>query len=93
MDPQIAREEWLALFGHDPRVSAAYLRERDGQIGIGTGKGGLRMAKAARKKKSTKSESVEIGIIGGSGLYHMSGLTDTREVRVKTPFGDPPTPS
>ncbi|MGH9684504.1 MAG: S-methyl-5'-thioadenosine phosphorylase [Candidatus Acidiferrales bacterium] len=30
-----------------------------------------------------------IGIIGGSGLYGMSGLTDTREVRVKTPFGDP----
>lgn len=47
------------------------------------------MAKAAKKKKSTKSESVGIGIIGGSGLYHMSGLTDTREVRVKTPFGDP----
>ncbi len=30
-----------------------------------------------------------IGIIGGSGLYSMSGLTDTREVRVRTPFGDP----
>ena len=30
-----------------------------------------------------------IGIIGGSGLYSMNGLTDTREVRVKTPFGDP----
>ena len=32
---------------------------------------------------------MKIGIIGGSGLYHMAGLTDTREVRVKTPFGDP----
>jgi 5'-methylthioadenosine phosphorylase len=30
-----------------------------------------------------------IGIIGGSGLYHIDGLTDTRWVRVKTPFGDP----
>jgi 5'-methylthioadenosine phosphorylase len=29
----------------------------------------------------------EIGIIGGSGLYAMPGLTKTREVRVKTPFG------
>ncbi len=31
----------------------------------------------------------EIGIIGGSGLYKMDGLTDTREERVETPFGDP----
>src|SRR5262252_3919037 len=30
-----------------------------------------------------------IGVIGGSGLYSMSGLTDMREIRVKTPFGDP----
>ncbi|HXN21247.1 MAG TPA: S-methyl-5'-thioadenosine phosphorylase [Candidatus Dormibacteraeota bacterium] len=30
-----------------------------------------------------------IGIIGGSGLYSMAGLEDTREVRVKTPFGEP----
>jgi hypothetical protein len=28
----MVREEWLAIFGHDPRVPAAYLRERDGQI-------------------------------------------------------------
>jgi len=31
----------------------------------------------------------EIGIIGGSGLYGMPGLTEVREVRVETPFGDP----
>ena len=29
--PQVAREGWLALFAHDDRVRAAYLRERDGQ--------------------------------------------------------------
>ncbi len=28
-------------------------------------------------------------MIGGSGLYAMGGLTETREIRVKTPFGDP----
>jgi glyoxylase-like metal-dependent hydrolase (beta-lactamase superfamily II) len=28
--PQVIREGWLALFGHDVRVPAAYLRERDG---------------------------------------------------------------
>ncbi|GAC1416830.1 MAG: S-methyl-5'-thioadenosine phosphorylase [Acidobacteriaceae bacterium] len=31
----------------------------------------------------------EIGIIGGSGLYAMPGLTNIREERVETPFGDP----
>jgi 5'-methylthioadenosine phosphorylase len=31
----------------------------------------------------------EIGIIGGSGLYGMPGLTDVREERVETPFGEP----
>jgi 5'-methylthioadenosine phosphorylase len=30
-----------------------------------------------------------LGVIGGSGLYQMEGLTDVREVRVETPFGDP----
>ncbi|HVO80564.1 MAG TPA: S-methyl-5'-thioadenosine phosphorylase [Terriglobales bacterium] len=33
--------------------------------------------------------SSEIGIIGGSGLYSMPGLTGVREVRQQTPFGDP----
>lgn len=31
----------------------------------------------------------EIGIIGGSGLYSMPGLTDVRELNQKTPFGSP----
>jgi 5'-methylthioadenosine phosphorylase len=31
----------------------------------------------------------EIGIIGGSGLYSMPGLSKVREVRLKTPFGTP----
>jgi 5'-methylthioadenosine phosphorylase len=44
----------------------------------------------ATKKKATDGEaSATIGIIGGSGLYSMSGLKDTREIRVKTPFGEP----
>jgi 5'-methylthioadenosine phosphorylase len=30
-----------------------------------------------------------IGIIGGSGLYAMDGLTDVREIAVETPFGAP----
>jgi 5'-methylthioadenosine phosphorylase len=31
----------------------------------------------------------EIGIIGGSGLYHMPGFTRVREKKLKTPFGAP----
>jgi 5'-methylthioadenosine phosphorylase len=34
-------------------------------------------------------EKVAIGIIGGSGLYDMSELTDRSEIRVETPFGSP----
>lgn len=32
---------------------------------------------------------VEIGVIGGSGLYSMPGFSDVREQRVETPFGAP----
>jgi 5'-methylthioadenosine phosphorylase len=34
-------------------------------------------------------EKVKIGIIGGSGLYEMTELTDRREIAVDTPFGAP----
>lgn len=34
-------------------------------------------------------EKIRIGIIGGSGLYDMPGLTQREEIAVKTPFGDP----
>lgn len=33
-----------------------------------------------------------IGIIGGSGLYHMPGFEAEEEVHLKTPFGDPSDP-
>jgi 5'-methylthioadenosine phosphorylase len=36
--------------------------------------------------------SIEIGIIGGSGLYDMAELTDREEKSVATPFGDPSGP-
>ena len=31
----------------------------------------------------------KIGIIGGSGLYEMDGLTDVQETKIDTPFGPP----
>jgi len=36
--------------------------------------------------------TVQIGIIGGSGLYDMADLTEREEVRVETPFGTPSSP-
>jgi 5'-methylthioadenosine phosphorylase len=30
-----------------------------------------------------------VGVIGGSGLYRMEGMTGVEEVKVKTPFGEP----
>src|SRR5260370_39877165 len=47
-------------------------------------------ARKANKPKIAKSAArAAIGIIGGSGLYSLSGLTNTRGVRVKTPLGEP----
>jgi len=34
-------------------------------------------------------QKAEIGIIGGSGLYSMPGLSDVREEKIETPFGSP----
>ncbi len=34
-------------------------------------------------------EYVEIGIIGGSGFYHMKGIEDSHIVELDTPFGKP----
>src|SRR5712664_1013653 len=44
---------------------------------------------ASRVKKGGNEAAATIGVIGGSGLYSMDGLEDTREIRVKTPFGEP----
>jgi len=49
------------------------------------------MANPRRSSEVGAAESARaaIGIIGGTGLYAMPGLSNVREVRVKTPFGLP----
>src|SRR5215204_3596991 len=37
-------------------------------------------------------DKIAIGIIGGSGLYDMDGVTDRNEVTLTTPFGEPSGP-
>ncbi len=44
--------------------------------------------RAGAGKNQVDSAQANIGIIGGSGLYTMGGLTGTRGLRVKTPFGE-----
>lgn len=34
-------------------------------------------------------KEAKIGVIGGSGLYEIEGMTEVKEVRLKTPFGNP----
>jgi len=40
-------------------------------------------------KRSAKTEKISIGVIGGSGLYEMDGLTQIKTVKIATPFGKP----
>jgi 5'-methylthioadenosine phosphorylase len=40
-------------------------------------------------RRSFKTEKVSIGVIGGSGLYDMEGLTQIKPVTMTTPFGKP----
>jgi len=44
--------------------------------------------------KKTRASSrvlprVEVGILGGTGLYEIEGIEDLKEYRLRTPFGDP----
>ena len=45
-------------------------------------------ARTPTTRKAAASEP-SLGVIGGSGLYEIDGLTDVRWTRVRTPFGDP----
>jgi 5'-methylthioadenosine phosphorylase len=38
------------------------------------------------------SINVQLGIIGGSGLYDMPGLSEAQEISLSTPFGNPSAP-
>lgn len=40
-------------------------------------------------KKNISNVKASIGVIGGTGVYEMEGISKLREIRVKTPFGSP----
>ena len=41
---------------------------------------------------NSAERDVQIGVIGGSGLYEMDGLSDRETIQVDTPFGEPSGP-
>lgn len=47
------------------------------------------METAQNSKFPAQAEPKVVGVIGGSGLYALEGLTNVREVAVETPFGAP----
>lgn len=55
--------------------------------------GSFRTCRNQMKSHSTTrargTKSPRIGIIGGSGLYHIEGFTEQKWVKLKTPFGPP----
>ena len=45
-----------------------------------------------KRPRHPTPETIRLAIIGGSGLYSMSGLTETRELVIETPFGQTSAP-
>ncbi len=44
------------------------------------------------RKEQKMTQKPILGVIGGSGLYHFSGLSDVETVEPETPFGKPSSP-
>jgi 5'-methylthioadenosine phosphorylase len=40
-------------------------------------------------RRGPRTETISIGVIGGSGLYEIEGLTNIKRVNIATPFGKP----
>jgi len=51
--------------------------------------GVVETGRGPKSKSKTQSGQAEIGILGGTGLYEIEGIKNLKEVRLKTPFGDP----
>lgn len=49
----------------------------------------MNLGNSLSKKLGVIMTNIELGIIGGSGLYGMADLTDINEIDVNTPFGKP----
>ena len=102
-EPNLPERKRIGLPGHDlpDRVRGAALLRQEADLGIRALASQHRGRRAAwialrplgnscRSRWSGVSMSKAIvGVIGGSGVYDLPGLTDLREERVATPWGDP----
>ena len=41
---------------------------------------------------TSRSNGITVGVLGGSGLYEIEGLSDVRSTEVTTPYGKPSGP-
>ena len=91
---EAVEREYLIIFEHDPNIAAGYIREGRKRY-IEKLRDGLRLPARKPEARSCRGGcilTVQIGVIGGSGLYDMAELTDREERTLKTPFGDPSGP-
>jgi 5'-methylthioadenosine phosphorylase len=51
--------------------------------------GVVETGRGPKSKSKVQSGQAEIGILGGTGLYEIEGIKNLKEVKLKTPFGDP----
>src|SRR5512144_951240 len=49
----------------------------------------LRRMRTRKPSRQARAPRVRLAFIGGSGLYQMPGLEGAKQVRVRTPYGDP----
>ncbi|CCM05730.1 uncharacterized protein FIBRA_07962 [Fibroporia radiculosa] len=70
------------------QLSAASTSSADGSPGAG----GLREEELRRALEVALGSLVFVGVIGGSGLYHLDNLTFVKHVNPETPWGYPSSP-
>lgn len=63
-----------------------------GWTGMETGSKSKKAGTPSRPEKDNMSATGRIGIIGGSGLYHLKGLSGLTPTTVETPWGHPSDP-
>jgi 5'-methylthioadenosine phosphorylase len=91
MEREIQSALSLAQDGHPPPIIRTVATDGTGvpQLLQAVGSPRRRVAVSPRQFAGGQMSKSQIGIIGGSGLYHMPGFEAQEEVVVETPFGAP----
>jgi 5'-methylthioadenosine phosphorylase len=91
MEREIQSALSLAQDGHKPPIVRTIATDGTGVAELlqAVGSPARPLAPSPAQPKGGHNLNIEIGIIGGSGLYHMPGFEAQEEVVVETPFGAP----